>query len=333
VVATRSSTTKTSFPACAYTDDAKILRQVWRVEVQITTGEVQNGDTDDNVRIGIGGPINGATGGGAWLDHAGDDFEQGQTHRYDVSNLVGIGELGDIESLELLKPGADEWCVKDVSILVNNSLVFTTSFGPPCEWVYASDIAGSELLKVSHETLRTYPLWNAYQIPLSTILQGNEAVIPIGHDQLEGTIESKVGDSMVGTDGYWGPPDAVHLQPVDGQRAHTDLDLKGRSTGSDVDVDVDFDLVVGTHRDMQGNWILDVTTENVSVDVSPTWWAVWQWLGVLLSGGLELKIAEDGVKYALTGVATHAQVGAFCNVTAGFDETANLIIRATLVCS
>jgi len=283
------------------------------------------------VRASVFGPINARTGGGAYLDHAGDDFEQGQTHRYDMVGLVGIDDLDDIEGVQLYKSGSDDWCVKDVSVLVNNTVVFTSSFAPPCQWVVQTDL-GAEPIDISHEQLRGYPLWSAYQIPLASILHdnNNQATLVIGNDQIDGTVETQVGDKMVGTDGYWAPPDAVHVTPYDSQRAKVDLDLKGRAFGSDVGVDVDFDLVAGTHRDAQGNWLIDVTVENPSASVDP---AFWQWFFVALSAGAELSIPEEGIEGALSTVAVHSSLGAACNVTASFDGAANLVINATLACT
>ncbi len=79
LVARRGTQTKTSESACAYTQDGLFLRNQWRVQLRITTGDVANGETADDVRVGVFGPINGHSGGSMVLDHDIDDFERGQT--------------------------------------------------------------------------------------------------------------------------------------------------------------------------------------------------------------------------------------------------------------
>src|SRR5262245_15905449 len=94
LVARRGTQTKTSESACAYTQDGLFLRNLWRVQLRITTGDVAGAETGDDVRAGVFGPINGHTGGSMVLDHDIDDFELGQTHNYDLINLTGIESLG-----------------------------------------------------------------------------------------------------------------------------------------------------------------------------------------------------------------------------------------------
>ena len=326
VVAKRAAQIKTSSTACAYTEDGLSLRMIWRVQVRITTGDVPQAGTSNEINVGVGGPIDGETGGGTWLDHSGDDFEPGATHDYDLVNLSGIDDLGDIESLEIFKPGTDNWCLANVMVIVNNIPVFTTGFGPPCQWVNAG---ATESVQIPHDALHSYPWWAAYQIPLDTILQGNDATLVISHEQIEGHIESQVGDAMVGTHAYWAPPDAVNVSRWDAQRAKVHLDLMGEVTGTNPDIDVDFDLVAGSHKDDAGTWFVDVGLENASAQIHPAWY---EWIFVAMSAGAELRVPEQGIESALYGLAEHVGVAKIYQVTATFDNSANLVIHVTLQC-
>lgn len=335
VVARRGGVTKTSTTACAFTKDGLLLRTLWRVQLRITTGDVPNGDTDDDVRATIHGPISGHTGGSTWLDHAGDDFERGATRNYDLVNLTGIAELGDIEGIQLYKPGSDDWCVQNVTLLVNDAPVFSTGLGPPCQVVNGG---ATELLQIPHDTLHDYPLWGkrtetsgplaGYRIPIETLLNGNYATLVISHDQLEGRIESQVGDAMVDSDAYWAPPDAVELTRWDSRRANVDLDLRGSVTGPNADIDVDFDMVAGTHRDSSGKWFVDVRVENARASVDVAWYQTA--LGALI--GVSASGAESDIESTLDGIAESVGIAQIHDVQASFDNGGNLVILATLQC-
>jgi hypothetical protein len=326
VVARAGAVTRTSGSACAWTKDGLFLRPIWRVQVRITTGDVPNGDTDDDVRVGVHGPINGHSGGSTWIDWARDDFERGDTHMYDLINLVGITDLGDIEGLEIHKPGTDDWCLQDISLLVNDEFVFFTGFGDPCQWVNGG---ATELIQIPHDALRAYPLWGPYIIPFETMLNGNYATLIISHDQLEGRLESQVGDAMVGKEAYWAPPDAVELTRWDDQRAKVDLDLKGEAPGHDADIDVDFDLDVATHKDDDGKWYVDVSVANANATVSPAWY---HYLFVAMSAGIEISAPERQIESAFSGIAVQMGIGNFYDLDATFDANHNLVIVATLQC-
>jgi hypothetical protein len=330
IVARGGSRTETSDSACAWTKDGLFLRPVWRVQVQITTGNVPNGDTDDDVRVGVHGPINGHSGGSTSVDWARDDFERGDTHMYDLVNLVGITDLGDIEGLEIHKPGTDDWCLQNVSLLVNDEFVFSTGFGDPCQWV---NRGATELIQIPHDALHSYPLWSSYIIPFETMLNGNYATLVISHDQLEGRIESQVGDAMVGTAAYWGPPDAVEVTRWDDQRAKVDLDLKGEAGIVTADIDVDFDLVVRTFRDSTKKWWVDIDVVNGNADVSAdSLLDLAAFLVTIPIGSLSGPDPEREIESAFTGLGQQVGIGNFYDLDATFDADHNLVIVATLIC-
>jgi hypothetical protein len=320
VVARRGAQQKTSDTACGYTRAAGLFRNIWRVQVRVTTGDVDHGDTEDDVQVGVEGPVNGHSGGSTWLDADIDDFERGRTNYYDLVNLEGIETLDDIESIQLFKPGPDDWCVSNVALLVNDAPVFATNFADGCQWV---NRGATETVQIGHEALRAYPLWPAYHIPLDQIVSGNYATIVISHDQLEGTIMSQVGDGMVDHPMEWGPPpDAVDLFRWDAQRAGVDLDL----VAGGFDTDVDFDLVVGTHKDSAGQWFVDLAVQNARADVDVPL------IFSMLSAGIEVDSAERQIEQFFSSVAQSMGIPSLHRVTASFDNSGNLVILGTIQC-
>jgi hypothetical protein len=223
-----------------------------------------------------------------------------------------------------------------VAILVNDAFVFAQGFGDPCQWVNGG---ATERVSVGHDALHDYPLWGkrtdtsgliaGYRIPYETILNGNDATLVIGHEQLEGRIESEVGDAMVGTDAYWAAPDAVELTRWDAQRAKVDLDLKGSAIFSDPDVDVDFDMVVGSHKDATGKWFVDVDIQNATSSVNASWYQ--HVLGALTPMD-EIGDAERNIEWAVDAVALQVGIAQVWKVTASFDDAGNLVIHAQLQC-
>src|SRR5262245_28469920 len=183
---------KTSDPVCAFTKDGILaLRMIWRVQLQLTTGDIAGAGTDDPVAVGLAGPINGATGNATFLDHDRDDFGPSDVHNYDLVDLVGVSDLGDIESIDIYKQGTDDWCLRGVRLIVNESQVFEKTFGPPCRWVTNRP---DGLVQIGHDELHSAPGWRSYRSPI--LLWPNLAVVVIPEDQIAGQIETRVGDAL-----------------------------------------------------------------------------------------------------------------------------------------
>jgi hypothetical protein len=317
----------TSEPACAYTKDGLdplgFLRTIWRVQIQLTTGDVDDAATDDPVAVSIAGPIRGQTGRTTWLDHDRDDFEPSDVHNYDLVDLAGVSELGDIESIDIFKSGTDDWCLRSVRLIVNESQVFEKAFSPPCTWITEQP---DSLVQIAHDELHGGTTWRNYRISLEDILWGNVAVLVIPHDQITGQIETRVGDRLVAANEDWDEDgDGAELYQVASPRAHVHFDVGGPL---DATMNVDFDLVVGTRKDVTGRWFVDVTTENVHSDVEPGF----TWPAVILSGGLEVSGIERQTEAAVDRLALELGIGRFWDMSARFDVYGNLIITAILRC-
>jgi PLAT/LH2 domain len=332
---------------CAFTKDGRGLL-LWRVRLQIQTGDVADAGTDDDISASIAGPIGGSTGGTTWLDHSIDDFQRGSIHTYDLPGLKGIGELGDIESIALNHQGDDDWCVKAVTLYVNDAAAFSTGFDSACTWT-GSDTA-TTLLSVTHDAMRAYPLWTGFHLVLPPIVSqpdGSKVLtFKLPREEIEERVEAMVGHSITGTDAYWGHlyGRAVEESPNANGSAHVDLDLAADAFTSDPDVDVDFDLVPSTVKQANGEWKLKVAVANLVPNVDLAWWQ--DLLDAVVTCGTVSHIvtlggnpfclqhlAIDGEKEIaamVAGAGLKAGIGtAPSNLTAAFDATGALVIAIT----
>ena len=331
--------------ACAFTKDGRGL-SVSRVVLRITTGDVDDAGTDDSVAVSIGGAGAGSFGGTTWLDHSIDDFERNSTHDYDLVELGSIVELGDIHSLVFFTDGDDDWCLKGVTLLVDNVAVFSTTFGSSCEWIGTNASGGY----VSHAALRADPRWATFKPPLPLPTPNPNgtftAVFTIPRTELEARIEAMVGHSIHGTDAYWGHlyGRGVEATTYSNSIAKVDLDLAADVFASDPEVDIDFDLVVGTHQSADGNWHLDLDTANVTADVDLAWWE--DLLDLLPCGPIASNIDGSNIPFCLDYLADQAadQIEASfprlqqsfnignrpLSLTAAFDSNTDLVVTAIL---
>jgi len=298
--------------------------------------------------VTIGGAGAGSIGGTTWLDHATDDFERNSTHEYDLVALDGIAELGDIHSLVFFTDGDDDWCLKGVTLLVDNVAVFSTTFGAACEWLGTHASGGF----VPHAALRADSRWTTFAPPFPFLaLTFNPdgtitAVFTIPRAELEARIEAMVGHAIHGTDAYWGHlyGRGVEATMYNNAVANVDLDLAADVFASDPEVDINFDLVAGTHQSADGNWHLDLTTANVSAEVDLAWWE--DLLDLLPCGPVVSVIDGSAIPFCLAYLAEKAadQIAASfprlqqsfgvgskpLSLTAAFDSDTNLVITAVL---
>jgi hypothetical protein len=117
----------------------------------------------------------------------------------------------------------------------------------------------------------------------------------------------------------------VELYQVGSPRAHVHFDVGGPLNAT---MDVDFDLVVGTHQDVSGRRLVDITTENVDAEVQPGF----TWPAVILSAGKEVTRVERPAEMAIDKLALELGIGTFYDVSARFDVSGNLIMTVLLKC-
>jgi hypothetical protein len=139
-------------------------------------------------------------------------------------------------------------------------------------------------------------------------------------------IETRVGEALVAAGEDWDEDgDGVELYQVSSPRAHVHFDVGGPANAT---MDVDFDLVVGTHKDNSGRWLVDIGTENVSADVQPGF----LWPAVILSAGIEVNGVERQTEMSVDKLALELGIGRFYDLSARFDVYGDLIITALLRC-
>jgi hypothetical protein len=343
--AANSQGTSFSPHQCAFTRDTR-RQTAYRVQVRVTTGDVGDAGTDDDVAVSVSGPGAGRQGGTTWLDTGADDFERNTTRTYDLARLDGIENSGDIHGLVLFKHGSDDWCLQGVALLVDGREVFSTDFGPPCQWLRTSAASGG---LVTHDMLRADPRFTSFTVPVPDLTfhpDGSvSAVVRLDRTELESRVEAMVGHSIHGTPAYWGH---LHGRPVEVSPLHAgavevDLDLAGDVWASDPEVDIDFTLSAAT-RKVGADWLLDLGVANVRAEVDLAWWQDVLDL-VIPCGPVASVIADEGIPFCLAHLAAGAErqissaiprIAVPVNVgpepsglTAAFDGQGNLDVTIT----
>lgn len=227
--------------------------KVWRAQIRLVTGNVDDAGTDDSVRVEL------SSANGTWIDYGRDDFERNDDFTYDLG-LDNITKLSDISMLRISKPGNDGWCLMSLELIINGQPIYSTSadtFYYGC-WL---DVVGIDrtTIKISDVALHAHPLWQNYQQPdLSPIIPRTE---------MESRIESIMGDKIYYNSLEWGGR-AVEATRQDDQALHIDLDLEYPIDGlANPEVDVVFDLRFSCREGK-----IEINSENVKVKVDSPWW-------------------------------------------------------------
>jgi PLAT/LH2 domain len=228
---------------------------VYRVQLGTTTCDRRAAGTDDAVKV----KLNSAN--STWLDYSHNDFEPGASFTYDLG-LESIATLGDISMLRISKGGSDRWCIRRLTLYVNNAPIFERDYSPSGRWL-GNRRRGRRALTISGEHLRSDLDWTMYiaQLPPSRIRRR----------ELESRIESAVGDGLHGQRLTWGHLHgrAVELRRRSGLVYSGDLDLKLKLSGwPDPAVDVDFQLAVSCDAGQ-----LAVTVHRLKFDVDSPWYS------------------------------------------------------------
>jgi hypothetical protein len=221
---------------------------IWRLQLRITTGDIGDAGTGDDVQVSLN------AGNFTWLNYGviedydgtgtrfaasdDDDFERAETFTYDLLT-DGVQNFEDIDWLTLSKGGSDGWCVGRVELLVNNVAqpVADRRFSP-CHWLDNED-GHRRSRAIRFDSLRGGALWRAFQQPseISRAL--------ISRPELVSRIHGIVGHAIHGTGGYWGKLQgsaSVEIARVDDSTVHVDLDLSADVPLLDPEIDVDFDI-------------------------------------------------------------------------------------------
>ena len=353
VITANADGSTTSGNNCAYTHDSRVLASVYRVQLQLTTGNVSGAGTSDEIYATVSGPKSGFLGTTFIQPARHSDLSQGNTHTYDLVGLNGINDFSDIEAIVLGKSGTDDWCVSAATLLVNNVPVFSGSLGDPCTWITENG-GGHPSIGITHDLLRSDPQWAAWQYqlpPITTNPDGTSTLtLQIPKDELAAHVEANISQALHGQDAVWdldhsGP---VTLTPFLDNRIKVDVGLVAHTPWylPDPNVDLPFQLVASTAKDpVTGVWNLNINVDNAVPDVNFPWWA--DLLDDILPCGPIASIATGtGIPFCLPAVgdiiagkidaalgsasSTMGISSAPSNLTATFDGDGNLNIAATL---
>jgi hypothetical protein len=240
---------------------------VVRAQLRITTADVEDAGTDDDILVSLRENNYTWLNYGRILDHSeqsgtqlydGDDFERGNTFTYDL-NLDGISQVRDIKWIVLSKAGDEGWCVRKVELLINNQQpAVSYTFNTP-RWL-DNRTSDYRSVIINFTTLRNSPLWN------STNLRSPSLTLTISPQELVSRIHSKFGHAMHGTKAYWAKPIAgpVTMKTINESTIEVKVFLHGSaSVIPDPDVWIRFNLVAVC----AGN-DLKIEAQNISSSVS-----------------------------------------------------------------
>ena len=251
-----SERTIPSAQRCAYTRDGRNIG-VWRVQVRITTADVEDAGTDDAVSIGLTAlaPPSGPAWGVTWMDYARDDFQRGSSNLYDL-DFSAISEISEISRLTISKTGSNGLCIEALELRVNETTAYQQTFGDTsstCHWL-DNDNGNERTLVVSHQQLRAHSAWQNFSFTSPVRYLGEDPddqqvallQLEITKAELISRIEAHVGNAIHGEDAYWGEfhGDPVEIERESREAVHVDLDLAADvPIINDPEIDIDFDLV------------------------------------------------------------------------------------------
>jgi hypothetical protein len=172
---------------------------IWRLQVRITTGNSYFGTPGTN---GIPAVRLNSTSDGVRVLNPPDStsFDRGHVDTYDLRLL---DTPSAITMLRVGIAGNDDWCIKDVSLIINNRLAFAGDAVPDSEG--CKTIGPGTYVEFSSTDLRTNSAWVNYGTPpaLPTRLAAVD---------LLAMVRSATGSAMTATPGvYWDSANPLKL--------------------------------------------------------------------------------------------------------------------------
>lgn len=261
---------------------------VVRLQIRITTANVRDAGTDDDVLVSLN--QNNYT----WLDYGaildfdskrkglqsfdGGDFDGNHVFTYDLLT-DGVSRVRDIKWITLSKTGSDGWCVQRVELLINSNDVAAVSreFSPRrCLDNTVSDERSVTIPFVTIRNSRNWRMANAHvprAIPTFT-LSSNEIV---------SRTHSAVGNTLHGKAAHWRNPGflgSVRVKRSNDSTTRANVFLEGEAPiVTDPSIDISFNLVAGCSGDD-----LSLKVKNIRVSANfalpkvllpvttPLWW-------------------------------------------------------------
>jgi hypothetical protein len=231
---------------CAWTT-ATVLHRVGRIQIRIDVADVPDAGTDNGLYVRLNGqegehPYGNVT----FLNYARDDFQRNSTFTFDL-DAVGIGNMADINRIELVKDGLDGVCIRDFTLLVNGVEVFSKTFGDTastCRWLDDASTAQMTFL-VTHHELRNHPLWIGYITPPAQTIMTRE--------ELESRLEALMGNVLNGSELHWGHVSGRPVEVTYDSWGGFDVDFDLESTEHNLpNPEVDIDMSFGVRASSSG---------------------------------------------------------------------------------
>lgn len=285
---------------CAYTEGTED-RVVFRAQLILTTADVSGAATNNRVTAHLNSPpgIYVPSGNATVIDYGRNDFERGDQFTYDLE-LTGLTNLEDITLINLSKAGGNEWCLEDLSLLINNRLVYAEEFGSTedsCLWFDNN----SPEHTIGHEDLRSHSGWQEFV-----------QTFPLFIDRLEieSRIESLIGNLIAGDDKIlWGDrTDRAWVEATyrTQQIAGVDLDLEGDAPlWFNPSVDIDFFLNLRLVSD-DDTWRMEISTSNLESNAEFDWFS--ETLSFILPCGPVASVAlNESIPDCITALEDHIE--------------------------
>lgn len=274
---------------------------VYRVQLGATTCNLPGAGTDDTVHVRLN------AGNGTWLDYSQNDFERAATFTYDLG-LDGVAALRDIALLEISTDGDDAWCLRDVTLLVNNEVIFRRTYPPAGRWL-SQVPGGRRALAFSGEHLRSHPSWEGYRPSLPPN--------PIPRAELESRMESAVGNALHGQQVTWRrlPGRAVALTRAGRLTYAGALELEARlDNWADPEIRVTFHLAISCRSGQ-----LTMRVRKLAFQVDSPWYAD------VASFGMVDKKVEQRLRTAVEGLSLTRSTALFvCPPALGITKDGDL---------
>ena len=134
--------------------------KLMRVQIELIVCDLPNAGSKDPLAVTLGGAAGSAR--ATWLDHPRQSLERGGQYRYDLS-LDDVFTLADITELGVSKSGTDDLCLRELTLLVNQTPIFVRAFNGGL-WLNS---ANRNAVRVTRAELRTNALWQSYDWSLS----------------------------------------------------------------------------------------------------------------------------------------------------------------------
>ena len=233
---------------------------IWRAQVRFVTANVDNGNTDDTVKIALN--VNNQT----LLDSELNDFERGTDHTYDL-RLDGISQLSDLDYFRISKSGSDGWAIQEMFLIINGRTIYHQSFAPLLR--LDNENGYSTVYFIDDYFMRPRSEWVNYVSPT------RPSVIPV--NDMRSRLESLLGDQVDTTGSMSVQPTAVTLHTLNANTWRGRFHVVGEGIlwpFSHPSINTNFDLRVGCSS---GRTTFSVA--NVSVDED---WGV-EWRGNSMS--------------------------------------------------